>query len=107
MPCLVAQSFSPVQLFVIPWTAARQAPLSVGFSREEYWRGLSFPPPGGLGDSGAEPKSPALQVDSLPLSHGGIFKCLLAGITFQMLCGPGFGLKQYKILFSQHPLLFP
>ena len=42
-----------------------------GFSRQEYWSGLPFPPPGDLPDPGIEPESPALQVDSLPLSHQG------------------------------------
>ena len=45
---------------------ACQAPLSVGFSRKEYWSGLSFPFPGDLPDSGIEPESPALQADFLP-----------------------------------------
>ena len=49
-----------------PWTVACQAPLSVGFSRQEYWRGLPFPSPGDLSDPGIEPRSPALQADSLP-----------------------------------------
>ena len=53
------------------WTVARQAPLSMGFSRQEYWSGLPFPFPGDLLDSGIEPVSLALQVDSLPLSHLG------------------------------------
>ena len=57
------------RLFVTPWAAAHQAPLSVGFSRQEYWSGLPFPPPGDLLDPGVEPRSPALQADSLPLSH--------------------------------------
>ena len=48
------------------WTVARQAPLSMGFSRQEYWSGLPFPSPGDLADSGIEPRSPALQADSLP-----------------------------------------
>ena len=43
-----------------PWTVAHQAPLSMGFPRQEYWRGLSFPPPGDLPAPGIEPKSPAL-----------------------------------------------
>ena len=43
-----------------------QAPLSVGFSRQEYWSGLPFPSPGDLPDPGIEPRSPALQADSLP-----------------------------------------
>ena len=43
-----------------PWTVAHQAPLSMGFPRQEYWSGLSFPPPGDLPDPGIEPTSPAL-----------------------------------------------
>ena len=49
-----------------PWTAARQALLSMGFSRQEYQSGLPFPSPGDLPDPGIEPRSPALQADSLP-----------------------------------------
>ena len=48
-----------------PWTVARQAPLSMGFSRQEDWSGLPFPPPGDLPDPGNEPGSPALQAVSL------------------------------------------
>ena len=48
---------SHVQLFATPWTGARQAPLSMGFSRQEYWSGLPFPPLGDLPDSGVEPMS--------------------------------------------------
>ena len=55
--------------FVTSWTGARQAPLSMGFPRQEYWRGLLFLPPGDLPDPGMEPVSPAWQADSLPLSH--------------------------------------
>ena len=40
-----------------PWTVAHQAPLAMGFSKQEYWRGLSFPPPGDLPDPGIEPTS--------------------------------------------------
>ena len=50
----------------IPWTVTWQAPLSMGFSREEYWGGLPFPSPGDLPDSGIEPGSPALQAHDLP-----------------------------------------
>ena len=55
--------FSRVQLFPTLWTVAHQAPLSVGFSRREYWGGLPFPPPGDLPNPGTEPTclaSPAL-----------------------------------------------
>ena len=47
------------------WTVAQQAPLSMGFSRQEYWSGLSFPSPGVLPHPGIKPGSPALQADSL------------------------------------------
>ena len=46
--------------FVTPWTVAHHAPLSMGFSRQEYWSGLPFPSPGDLPNPGTEPKSPAL-----------------------------------------------
>ena len=58
--------FSCVPLFVTLWTIVCQAPLSMGFSRQEYWSGSPCPPPGDLPDPGAEPGSPALQADSLP-----------------------------------------
>ena len=48
-----------------PWTVARQAPLSMGFFRQEYWSGLPFPFPGDLPNSGIEARSPVLQADSL------------------------------------------
>ena len=63
--------FSHVQLFVTLWTVAHQAPLSMGFSRQESWSGLLCPPPGDLPDPGIEHMSPALQANSLPLSHWG------------------------------------
>ena len=49
---------SRARLFVTPWTVARQAPLSVGFSRQEYRSGVPYPPPEGLADPGIEPASP-------------------------------------------------
>ena len=67
--------------FVTPWTVGvtncrrlvvvHQPPLSMGFPRQEYWNGLLFPSPGDLPDPGIKPTSPALQADSLPLSHQG------------------------------------
>ena len=59
------------QLFVASGTVANQTPLSMGFPRQEYWRGLPFPSPGDLSDPGIETTSPALQADSLSLSHQG------------------------------------
>ena len=58
--------------FATPWMVAHQAPLSMGFPRQEYWNGFPFPPPGNLPDAGIKPTSPvspALQVGSLPLSY--------------------------------------
>ena len=53
----VLTHFSRIQLFVTLWTVARQASLSMGFSRQEYWSGLPCPPPGGLPHPGIEPAS--------------------------------------------------
>ena len=61
--CVHAKWLSRVQLFVTLWTVACQAPLSMGFSRQEYWSGLPCPPPGDLSDTGiklASLTSPAL-----------------------------------------------
>ena len=69
--CLHAQSHSCVQLFVTPLTVARQASLSVGSPRQEYWSGLRFPSPRDLPHPGIDLASPALQVGSLPLRHQG------------------------------------
>ena len=56
---------SHVRLFATPWTLAYHAPLSIGFSRQEYWSGLPFPSPGDRPNPGIESRSPTLQVDSL------------------------------------------
>ena len=64
----VLSCYSCVQLFVTLWTIAHQAPLSMGFSRQEYWSGLPCPPPGDILDPGIKPGSP---LASLPLSHRG------------------------------------
>ena len=63
--CVCVKSLSRVRLFATPWTVARQAPLSMGFSRQGYWSGLPFPSPGDLPNPGIEPGSPALQEDAL------------------------------------------
>ena len=63
-----------VQLFGTSWTVAHQAPLSMGFSRQEYWSGLPCPPPGDIPDLEIEPAplvSPTLQADSLLLESLG------------------------------------
>ena len=57
---------SCVRLFAVLWTVVHQAPLFMELSRQEYWSGLLFPPPGDLPDPGIKPRSPALQANSLP-----------------------------------------
>ena len=64
---------------VTPWTVACQTPLSVEFSRQEYWSGLPFPSPEDLPRPGIDPRSPALQADALPTELGGKPKLLLGG----------------------------
>ena len=61
----VSEVLSRVRLFATLWTVAYQAPLSMGFARQEYRSGLPFPPPGDLPNPGIEPGSPALQTDAL------------------------------------------
>ena len=62
---------SHVQLFATPWTVAHQSPLSMAFSRQEYWSGLPFPSPEDLPNPGIKLTSLAVQVDSLPLRQLG------------------------------------
>ena len=56
----VVHSLSQVQPCATPWTAAHQVPLSMEFSRQEYWNGLPFPSPGNLSNPGIKPRSAAL-----------------------------------------------
>ena len=65
---LVAKSYTTLET---PWTVARQAPLYMIFPRQEYWGGLPFPSPGDIPNSGMEPRSPALQANSLPTEPPG------------------------------------
>ena len=65
-----------------PWTVAFQAPLSVGFPRQEYWSGLPFPSPGVLSDPGIKARSPVLQADSLPPEPPGEAQDHTANQTF-------------------------
>ena len=93
---LKVKSLSRVQLFVTLWSIAHQAPLSMGFSRQEYWSGLPFPSPGDLPNSGIEPSSPALQAGSLTSELPGSplqgQKILILKIKngFYILCNPIF-----------------
>ena len=73
-----------------PWTVAHQAPLSMEFSREEYWSGLSFPPPGDFTDLGIEPTSPSLAGEFFTTAPPGkpyIIACMLKYIGgIQAVC---------------------
>ena len=66
-------SLGHVWFFDTLWNVGHQAPLSMGFPRQEYWSGVPFPSPGDLPleDPGIKPASPTLQADSLPVSHLG------------------------------------
>ena len=63
---LFSRSTKYVRVFATPWTVTCQAPLSMGFSEQEYWSGLPCPSPGDLPDPGIKRGSPTLQADSLP-----------------------------------------
>ena len=88
MHACVLSCFSRVQLFATIWTAARQAPLPVGFSRQEYWSGLACSPPGNLPDPGIEPRSPAS-----PALAAGFF---ITSTTWEALLHPRFLPIQYQ-----------
>ena len=73
---------SPLRLFATTWILAHQAPLSMGFPRQEYWSGLPFPPAGNLPNPGIEPTSTAWQVNSLTLSQ----ICKLQNLSKSQFC---------------------
>ena len=85
------ESLSRVRLFVTPWTVAHQAPVSIGFSRQEYWSGWPFPSPGDLPDPGIEP--PCRQTlyclcrqRSTFLISGAFMRFSEDGTTFRSFC---------------------
>ena len=96
-----------VQLFTTFCTVARQAPLFVEFSRQEYWSGLPFPSPGDLPNPGIEPGSPALEADSLLVKDGCICCCSVAKL-YPILCHlmdysmPGFPVLHYLLECAQN-----
>ena len=91
-------SRSVVWLFAILWTAAYQVPLSMKFSRQECWSGLPFPSPRHLPDPGIEPRSPALQADSLSSEPREKPKILCMGMPKLGIWvqGPGSGMYPQK-----------
>ena len=70
----------------IPWTVASQAPLSMEFSRQEHWNGLSFPSPGDVPNPGIKLASPTLQVDSLPTGPPGKPSNIIQSYNLQHVC---------------------
>ena len=76
---------SCIQLFAAPWTVACQAPLFMGFPRQEYWIRLPFPPPGDLPHPEIEPQSPALTGGSLSLSHQHLYANIRREVHFWLL----------------------
>ena len=92
-------SLSCILPLATSWTMTRQSPLSMDFSRQEYWSGLPFPSPGRLPDPGIKPRSLALQVDSLPSEPSGkshnmrLLLFLIISTTIKNIC-------QYIILIS-------
>ena len=93
--CVCVKSLSHVQLFVTLWTVAHQAPLSIGFFRQEYWSGLPWPPPGDLPNPGIEPTSPvALALAGRFFTTSAIWEALLYTL--------GLPIQTYTLLL--HPL---
>ena len=80
--CLCAQLLSHVRLFAAPWTVAHRAPLSIGCSRQEYWSGLPFPPPGALPHPGIKPT-----FLSSPAWAGGFFTMIATWEAWMLVGG--------------------
>ena len=101
---LVTQSCPPV---CEPMDCSPQAPLSLEFSRQGYWKGLPFPPPGNLPDLRIEPRSPALQADSLLSEPGGRTRYGVttavgaSGMEYRLLLKQGNGRRGSRIDMSQ------
>ena len=83
--CVCVLVLSCVRLFATPWTVACQSPLSMEFSKREYWTGLPFPSPGDLPNPGLKPRSPALQADSLPSEPPGRASVGMSSVVFNKL----------------------
>ena len=92
----VLSRFSHAQLFATPWTVAHQAPLSMGLSRQEYWRGLPCPPPWDLPNTGIQPMS--LMSSTLP---SGFFASTTTWEAWYLNIAP----KSYALLISFYVIL--
>ena len=90
LSCCLLSCFSCVWLFVTPWTAAHQVPLSMRFSRQEYWSVLPYPPPGDLPNPGVEP----LSLTSPALAVKFFFVCLFWDTSVTLLQNHSFGISR-------------
>ena len=94
---------SHVRLFATTWTIGRQAPLSIGFPRQQYWSGFPFPSLGDLPNPGIKPESlvsPAIQADSLPLRHPVSLKTRVLLVFFTFYKWKCWGLITLNNLFK-------
>ena len=98
--CMCAQSLSRVWLFVTAKTVARQAPLSMGCSRQEYWSGLTFPPPGALPDSGIEPTSPVSCI--FCFGRWVLYYCATWEAHYSCYTGPIFFFFNFLVVLGLH-----
>ena len=103
---LLLSCFSRVRLRATPETAAHQAPPSLGFSRPEYWSGEPFPSPGDLPSPGIEPRSPALQVDSLLSEPPGKSKNTGVFLDIVLNQGPALQADSLPTELSRQQLVF-
>jgi len=88
--------------YVTPWTVARQALLSMGFFRQEYWSGLPFPSPGDLSDPGIEPQSAALQADALPSEPPGLILWYNVYLKYMYFFGRNNAKAETPVLWPHH-----
>ena len=99
--CLKLSHFSPVQLFAALWAVACQAPLSMGFSKQEYWSGLPCPPPGDLPDPGIEPASSCSSYTGRRVLYpGGFFAIWETGISVSLCLIPSLSCDPHTRLRS-------
>ena len=101
LSCYVVQLLSCVQLTVTPWTVACQAPLSMGFTKQEYWNGLLFPPPRDLPIPGIEPASPAMAALA-----GGFFTIEPLGKPGQTVTIPYSGISKLRLRYIFEKFVF-
>ena len=100
------KSLSRFRLFATPWAVAYQPPPSMGFSGQEYWSGLPFPSPGDLPNPGMEPRSPALQADTLTAELPGKPQHYIDDTKIQRTWNLIIE-KLFKLVTTQIPTLLP